>query len=256
MEDKIKRYLLEIEKEKDIKILLACETGSRAWGFPSPDSDYDIRVIYVKRCNWYLSLHEGTDSFTKMLDENEIDISGWELRKSLRLLMKSNAPMLERIQSPIVYMCDSLFLSEINLLSDNAYSKISTMHHYLSMAKKFIESLSTDSPYKLKTFFYALRSSIACLWILNHDKKPPIEFKIMLTQLEIAPQLIARINTLIELKATISESYMHKGENEIIEYMKKIVEKAELSFKSLPGNKIEIDRFNTLFRQFILEHDN
>jgi len=110
MTEKIKKYLTEIEQERNIKILWACETGSRAWGFPSTDSDYDIRIIYVHNTDWYLNLTEEKDSIELMLENNDIDISGWELKKSLNLLRKSNAAMLERIQSPIVYKKDDEFI--------------------------------------------------------------------------------------------------------------------------------------------------
>jgi len=83
MKKKIKKYLEQIEEEKEIKILLACETGSRAWGFPSPDSDYDIRIIYVHRNNWYLSVNEQKDTIDIMLENNDLDISGWELKSHL-----------------------------------------------------------------------------------------------------------------------------------------------------------------------------
>ena len=86
MEDKIIKYLDEFEKKYNVKILLACETGSRAWGFPSPDSDYDIRVIYMHEKNWYLSLKEEKDSIEYFLDNNEIEISGWEPKKILIII--------------------------------------------------------------------------------------------------------------------------------------------------------------------------
>ena len=94
MKEKIQQYLQEIESQKSIKILLACETGSRAWGFPSPDSDYDIRLIYMHDKDWYLSLNEKKDTIELMLEDNNLDISGWDLRKSLRLLWKSNSALL------------------------------------------------------------------------------------------------------------------------------------------------------------------
>ncbi len=162
MHNKINHYLETIEKEKQIRILLACETGSRAWGFPSPDSDYDVRIVYVHDKDWYLSLTEKKDSIQKMYENNDIDITGWDLRKSLRLLMKSNPPLLERIQSTIIYRQEDAFVNSIGALANKSYSRIATIHHYLSMAKKFFEDIKDE--YKLKKFFYALRSATACLW--------------------------------------------------------------------------------------------
>ena len=159
MKEKIIQYLNKIEEEREVKILLACETGSRAWGFPSPDSDFDIRIIYVHKKDWYLSLSEKKDSIELMFENNDIDITGWDLRKSLRLLQKSNPPLLERIQSPILYKSDNAFLVQMNELANSQYSRIDTIHHYLSMAKNFVEELKENGEYKLKNFFtlYVLR---------------------------------------------------------------------------------------------------
>ncbi|KAA3624027.1 MAG: nucleotidyltransferase domain-containing protein, partial [Bacteroidetes bacterium] len=121
MKDKIRKYLSELEKDKGIEILLACETGSRAWGFPSPDSDFDVRIIYKHEKDWYLSLAEKKDTIDIFLDNNEIDISGWDLRKSLRLLWKSNPPLLERIQSPIIYKSDQEFVVGITAIAQKTY---------------------------------------------------------------------------------------------------------------------------------------
>lgn len=247
MKEKIKKYLAELEKEKGIKILFACETGSRAWGFPSPDSDFDVRVIYRHDKNWYLGLTEEKDTIEYFLENNEIDISGWDLRKSLRLLAKSNPPLLERIQSPIIYKVDEEFLTGINSVAQLSYSRIATIHHYLSMAKKAFEDVINSEDYKLKKFFYALRASVACLWILDKEEIPPIEFGKMLNGLDLPLDLKSRILELIEIKSTISESYLHKGENMIIEFMRACIERAENESQSLPAAKGRITELNDFF---------
>jgi len=247
MEDRIKKYLAEIEKEKEIKILLACETGSRAWGFPSPDSDYDVRVIYKHKKDWYLSLTEEKDTIELMLDNNEIDISGWDLRKSLRLMWKSNPPLLERIQSPIIYYADTEFLKLINVVAADTYSRIATIYHYLSMAKKIYAEIENKKDFKLKKFFYALRSSVACLWILEREEMPPIEFGKMLNKLNIPRDLKFRIQELIELKSTKSESYAHSGEQELFNFMKYCIERADKDSQSLPASKGQMSQLNEFF---------
>ncbi len=251
MTEKIKRYLADIEKEKEIKILLACETGSRAWGFPSPDSDYDVRIIYKHKKDWYLSLFEEKDSIELMLDNNEIDISGWDLRKSLRLLWKSNPPILERIQSPIIYQVDNNFIRGINKVAKETYSRITAIHHYLSMGKKAFEEVSNNEKYKLKKFFYALRASVACLWILEREEIPPIEFGKMIDGLDIAPNLTERIYGLIKLKSTISESYLHTEEKELIQFMIHCLNRAENEAKSLPASNGKINDLNVFFRKIL-----
>ena len=256
MEEKIKKYLAEIEKERNIQILLACETGSRAWGFPSPDSDYDVRIIYKHEKNWYLSLNEEKDSIELMLDNNEIDISGWDLRKCLKLLWKSNPPLLERIQSPIIYQVNEEFLAEINALGTKMYSKIATMYHYLSMAKKGLEELENSKEFKLKKFFYALRASVACKWIIDKEEIPPIYFPKMLTGLSIDESLKQRIFQLIELKATISETYMHSGEKDLIKLIQNCVNDAENVSKNLPTSSGSMQDLNTFFIQQLSKNDH
>lgn len=251
MEEKIKKYLSDLEKEKGIKILLACETGSRAWGFPSPDSDFDVRIIYKHNKDWYLSLTEEKDTLECFFENNEIDISGWDLRKSLRLLWKSNPPLLERIQSPIIYKVDHKFQTEIGSIAQKTYSRIATIHHYLSMAKKAFEEVISSKEYKLKRFFYALRASVACLWILEKEEMPPIEFGKMLNGLDLPEKLIIRMRELIELKSTISEAYLHKGEFELIEFMKSCLERADNESKSLPASKGQMSELNDFFRKIL-----
>ncbi|MBK6266081.1 nucleotidyltransferase domain-containing protein [Marivirga sp. S37H4] len=248
MEDKIKKYLIDLEKENGIEILLACETGSRAWGFPSPDSDFDVRIIYKHHKDWYLSLTEEKDTIECFYENNDIDISGWDLRKSLRLIWKSNPPLLERIQSPIIYHADEDFLAGINSIVQKTYSRIATIHHYLSMAKKALDEVVNSNDYKLKRFFYALRASVACLWILEKEEIPPIEFGKMVNGLDLSDNLTNRINELIELKSTISETYLHNGEQDLIKFMESCLERANNESKSLPASKGQISELNEFFR--------
>lgn len=251
MEEKIKGYLREIEKENDVRILMACETGSRAWGFPSPDSDYDVRMIYVHKRDWYLSLKEEKDTIEIMLEDGEFDITGWDLRKSLRLLWKSNAALLERIQSPILYCKDDDFINKIDKIADAAYSRISTIHHYMSMAKKALEDVINKEEYKLKKFFYALRASIACKWILDREEKPPIVFQEMLAGLNIDSNHIKRIEELIALKATISETYMHSGEEELLDLMNQCLKRAGREGQELPSGKTDFEEVDRFFRDML-----
>lgn len=103
MKTVIENKLRDIEEKHKVKILYACETGSRAWGFPSPDSDYDVRMIYMHELDWYLSLSDKKDTIEFMSDDGELDVTGWEIKKCLKLMWKSNGALLERVQSPIVY---------------------------------------------------------------------------------------------------------------------------------------------------------
>jgi len=256
MNKKINQYLNKLEEEKDVKILLACETGSRAWGFPSPDSDFDIRIIYKHKKDWYLSLNKQKDSIALMYENNEIDITGWDLRKSLKLLQKSNPPLLERIQSPIIYKSDDEFLTEMKTVAQSQYSRIATIHHYLSMAKKFLSELKENEDYKLKKFFYALRSATACKWILETDEIPPIEFIKMVNKVELSKPLTDRINELIHLKSTKSESYRHKGEKELISFIENCINESDEKRQKLPSAKGNVDDLNALFLKILARYDH
>lgn len=247
MKERIIEELRKIEKEKNIKILLACETGSRAWGFPSPDSDYDVRILYCHPKDWYLQLGTPKDTIEIMLENNDLDFTGWDLRKALGLLWKSNPPLLERIQSPIIYIEEPGFRDSFKSLAQECYSKIGTMHHYLSMSKKIYDEISSAEEYKLKKFFYGVRTAIACKWIMERDEMPPIEFGIMLDQLDIPSDIKTRILELIDMKSTQDESYMHSGETKLFEYMKTLLDLADSNFKGLSGGKGDMDKMNQFF---------
>lgn len=251
MKQKIETYLKSIEEKYEIEILLACETGSRAWGFPSPDSDYDIRLIYRHKKDWYLSLQEKKDTIELMFEDNEIDISGWDLRKSLRLLWKSNPPLLERIQSHIIYKSDESFLAEINVLAQSTYSRIATLHHYLSLSRNCLAEIDRNNAYKLKKLFYALRAAIACKWILEKQDMSPISFLKMLDGLEFDNGIKERIYFLIELKSHQNESYLHSGELELIILIENLLENAKLESKTLPPGSADFKLLDDFFLHLI-----
>ncbi len=132
MKSTILRQLDYIEKEHGVSILLACESGSRAWGFPSADSDYDVRFIYAHDRDWYLSVFDKRDVIERPIDK-VLDISGWDVRKALRLLRNSNAPLLEWLSSLIRYQCREGPVAEIAALAEKSFLPASCCHHYLRM---------------------------------------------------------------------------------------------------------------------------
>ena len=128
MKDKIQNKLKQIELEKGVEILYAVESGSRAWGFASPDSDYDIRFIYKHDLDYYLSLWEQTDVI-EFMTEDDLDGSGWDLRKTVKLLAKSNAPLLEWIYSPVVYYENEAFMNQMRALAKDCFFFFFCLHH-------------------------------------------------------------------------------------------------------------------------------
>lgn len=125
----------DVERRHDVKVLFACESGSRGWGFASPDSDYDVRFVYVHRRDWYLRVEPQRDVIEKPIDD-VLDVSGWELRKALQLLHRSNPTLLEWLDSPVVYREDARWAPRLRSLATAFFSPMRGRHHYLSMAKK------------------------------------------------------------------------------------------------------------------------
>lgn len=246
MEKYIQDKLKEIEKEKSVKILYACETGSRAWGFPSPDSDYDVRMIYMHEPDWYLTLSDKKDTIEMMLDNGELDITGWDFKKCLKLLWKSNGALLERIQSPIVYHNTDGLTSMFKNYADKCFVPIAAMHHYLGMAKNSFDEVEGKDEIKLKKLFYALRATLACKWIIEKDSIPPIVFITMVNELEFDNKLKERIKFLVDLKSGKNENYMHPQEKELATFIREQITVADEKANSLNGRKekdVELDEF-------------
>jgi predicted nucleotidyltransferase len=175
MTTRITVALAALEAEHGIRILYACESGSRAWGFPSPDSDYDVRFIYVQPLDWYLGLDEGPDTLNFPVDA-ELDLAGWELRKTLRLLRGSNAALFEWLQSPIVYHEAPGFRVQLAPLLPQAFNLKAGLHHYLGQLRRGVEEDLIGEEVRLKRLFYALRSALAARWIRERHTLPPMEF--------------------------------------------------------------------------------
>jgi uncharacterized protein len=175
MRDEILAALRSIEAEAQVRVLLAVESGSRAWGFASPDSDYDVRFIYVHESAWYLTVFESRDVIEKMLP-GELDVSGWDLRKSLRLFSKCNLALNEWLGSPVVYSETSEFRSELRALIPMFFNPTRATHHYRSMAKQALSNLTSENQISIKKLLYAARALLACRWIRQYKSQPPTEF--------------------------------------------------------------------------------
>jgi uncharacterized protein len=176
MTEIIQAQLQDLEREHDIKILYAVESGSRAWGFASKNSDWDVRFIYLHREDWYLSIDDRRDNIEIMLP-GDLDLSGWELRKALRLFRKSNPPLLEWLNSPIVYLEEPFAVNPMRAAAAEYFNPKSCLYHYLSMASgNFREYLKRDLV-RTKKYFYVLRPVLACMWIERRGTMAPTEFQ-------------------------------------------------------------------------------
>ncbi|HTQ11814.1 MAG TPA: nucleotidyltransferase domain-containing protein, partial [Fimbriimonadaceae bacterium] len=197
-----------IEAEHRVRILYACESGSRAWGFASADSDYDVRFVYAHERDWYLSIADGRDVIEQMLP-GDLDVSGWDLRKALTLFHKSNPPLLEWLSSPIVYRQDEGFVSEIRALVPTYYSRGSCFRHYLHMAEGNARGYLEGETVRTKKYLYVLRPILGCRWI-EQDRGPvPMEFERLLETLlcegSDEGDVLGAIRELVSLKRSGAE---------------------------------------------------
>lgn len=249
MKPTIIEKLRALENEFQVKILFACESGSRAWGFASPDSDYDVRFIYAHTKEYYLSIEDQRDVIELPIND-VLDINGWELRKALRLFRKSNAPIYEWLQSPVVYKADEAFVNEINALMSTYFSPRSAMHHYLSMAKGvFADELSRDQV-RLKKYFYALRPILACRWIADRLEVPPMEFSKL--RLLMNNELNNLAESLLEKKSKVDEKFTIAPIDQLNTFIKGQIDYCE-NVVPEPGNKTaENEKLNQLFRKYLL----
>lgn len=253
MIEEIKKELARIEKTSEIKILLAVESGSRAWGFASTDSDWDVRYIYIHKLNWYLKIDEQKDSQEVILP-NDLDLSGWELKKALRLFRKSNPPMLEWLRSPVIYKEEFSTAGKLREMSVESFNPKSCMYHYLSMARNNFREFLQKDLVKSKKYFYVLRPVLACDWIKNRNSFPPMEFRDLVESEINDENLKAEINALLkrkmageELKEEPKIEILNEFLEEKIEFYKNYVEQIE------PNEKPPTTLLDNLFKKTIYE---
>ncbi|UOQ50726.1 nucleotidyltransferase domain-containing protein [Hymenobacter cellulosivorans] len=231
MQTRIAAALTRLEADHDIRILYACESGSRAWGFPSPDSDYDVRFIYLRRPGWYLTLDDGPDTLNFPVDE-ELDLAGWDLRKALKLLRSSNAALFEWLQSPAVYYAAPEFLPAVQPLLAGTFNLRAGLHHYLGLVRRGLETDLTGEAVRLKRLFYALRSALAARWIRTRHALPPIEF----TRLrELLPAALSpEVDELLERKAQATEKTTVPRPAALVEFLEQEYAACQAARDTLP----------------------
>lgn len=246
---KIQTTIAQLEQSKRIKVLYACESGSRAWGISSPDSDYDVRFIYVHQLDWYLSLCNHKDTITVKDEETDLDMTGWDLRKTLQLMKKSNAAPLEWMNSPIVYHEAPGFLRRFRKVGETCFSPNALNYHYLSMARRFYDSCAGEKSVKLKAWFYALRTALNTRWIVENENMPPVFFKETLSIVD-AP-IRKEILALIALKSTKNEDFLFNKETSLLNLMQKCITLSEAHKTNLPGSKVNMHEMNKFFQRMI-----
>ncbi len=223
--------LKEIEEQHNIKVLLAVESGSRAWGFASPDSDFDVRFIYKRPQNKYLELNKSRDVIELPIDDTW-DVNGWDLDKTLRLLYKSNPTLFEWLNSPICY-CKTDFSEKILPLTSEYFSIKNTLYHYLNTARNNIKTFLQGETVRPKKYFYAIRPILACLWVLENKTPPPVPFS-ELTAAMLPEYLKPSLDYLIDIKINSPEKAEIKPIKDIDDFLNQNIVLLDNTMKDLP----------------------
>ena len=204
MKDEILSALKQLETQHGCRFLFAAESGSRAWGFASPDSDYDVRAVYVKPLDWYLGLEERQADTVNAMLPNDIDVSAWELRKALRQLLKSNASFMEWLGSSIVYH-DCGLLAQLRKMEARVVNPISVAHHYGSMLRHALDDRTDDGSIGIKKLCYALRAGLCVRWVMAHETMPPTAFVDVRRGLDLGREVDDAIDHLLAIKENARE---------------------------------------------------
>jgi uncharacterized protein len=204
--EEILARLSSVTETKGVRILYAIESGSRAWGFPSRDSDYDVRFIYIHPTDWYLSIDSDVRmDVIEIPITDHIDLSGWDIRKALRLFAKSNPPLLEWLASQIIYYDLPIFSQTLRSLLPIYYAPNRCLHHYLHMAEgNYREYIKGDIVW-IKKYFYILRPILAIRWIEQKRGPVPMLLSNLFVTIEENPDLIKAIKDLIHRKMQSEE---------------------------------------------------
>ena len=241
----IKEKLKEIEENENVRIIHCVESGSRAWGFASPDSDYDVRFIYVRPKEYYLRLDKTRDVIEWQLDET-LDINGWDIKKALGLLHKSNPTVFEWNSSPIVYKTTDEW-EKVSSLVGKYFSRKSGVYHYLSTAKGNYFKYFKGDQVRIKKYFYVLRPLLACRWILAEGTPPPVLFDELMEK-HLDESIRQDMEGLLEMKKTTSELGVRGRIDRINEYIDRSIEEIEYATERLRDTPSQgWDELNELF---------
>jgi len=247
MKTTIQQKLKEIEKEHQIKILYSCESGSPAWGFPSPDSDYDVRFIYSRKLEYYLTIQPKKDHLSFPIND-ELDVYGWDISKILQLITRSNTTPFEWLQSPVIYRENKTFREELWQLCQSYFCPRSNIHHYLGIAKGAMETMQ-GGDIKIKKLFYVLRPLLAALWCAKRNTIAPMSIFPLMDLL--SNDLKQKVLSLIDLKATASEGFIIKMDLDLKQWIEATHDYCMKASQQMERKSFDIETADIFFRKVI-----
>ena len=255
IQKEIQENLDAIEERYKVKILLAVESGSRAWGFASPDSDYAVRVIYMHRAEGYLRIDAMKDVIEWQLDE-VLDINGWDLRKALLAFGKGNPNVMEWANSPIIYRKASEW-DALRAAAMGYFSEKSALCHYYGTANSTLHGFLSGDMVRYKKYFYALRPLLCCRWIERYHSVPPMEFEKLLTMFSepddvLTQELYDAIQELLRRKAETEEKDLNPQMPAVISFIREeCVRQKQISDAAADDHRRDYSELNEAFRAIV-----
>jgi predicted nucleotidyltransferase len=246
MEAAIQAKLRQIEAEQGVRILFAVESGSRAWGFASADSDYDVRFVYVCPVREYVRIVPRRDVIELPL-EDALDVNGWDMFKALTLFRKGNPPLLEWLHSPLIYKEEGDFAARLRTLSRAQFSAKRLTYHYLSMAhNQFKLYVEGKSEVVAKKTLYVLRPLICIRWIEQNLSPPPTALQSTLDGITLANEVRAKLSELVERKRGGEELGAGPKDSELTQFVVQEMERIEALVSTLPDAIIPEEALTSL----------
>lgn len=248
------QQLHEIEVTHGVRVLYACESGSRAWGFASADSDYDVRFIYSHPREWYLSIDlEHKRDVIEVPINGELDISGWDLRKALKLFRRSNPALLEWLGSPVVYKEQGSLAARLRELSPDSISLVKCRYHYMHMAQGNFRDYLKGPQVRLKKYLYVLRPILAVNWIDAGYGIVPTEFGKLVDAIVRETELRSAIYDLLEAKKQGFEKSVGPRVEPISRYIESELERLTTTTPENANSAGDPHKLNELFRSILSE---
>lgn len=251
----IPAHLKHIERKFGVKILYAVESGSRAWGFESADSDWDVRFIYVHRPEWYFCIKKQRDVIEHIFGDN-VDLAGWELRKALEMVRRGNPQVFEWLNSPKIYYADEVFLQRIGSVAPLYFNPLKAMYHYTRIYQKYNERYLQNGCYTAKRFLYYLRGVLACCWIELNYTLPPVAFSQLVDAVVEDSEQKSKIERLIELKKCGNEGTVQTVDSKLMLYARQqaaYFDKRVGTFRPAQ-NRVQTDALDSILFDMVQSH--
>ncbi len=248
----IHQRLKAVEREHNLRVVFACESGSRAWGFASNDSDFDVRFIFVRPVEAYLKLRPPSDAFD-LQGNDDFDLAGWDIRKTAELMRKSNSPLLEWLDSPIIYERDEAVSARLIELRDRYFDPKKSVYHYLSLAGGIFGKYLDGNPQPVrKKYLYAIRPLACIRYIEQHGCQPPTRFESVLEGIDLEGEVRNAIGQLVADKKASREIGVGASDPILNNWITTTLKHGQAIAESLSPNDISNHELDSMVAEAIL----